>query len=334
MARTDLFPVRPEWLALTSEETLEPEIPICDAHHHLWDHGPADRYLADELQADLAAGHKVRSTVFVECHSAYRSDGPEELRPVGETEFVDAIARGANGPARIAAAIVGQADLMRGKRASEVLEAHIEASPRFTGIRYWLNCEEDPAADVRSDAPKRLAYEPKFREGYACLQKYGLIFDAWIYFPQLPDLVDLARAFPEVPVVLNHAGGLLGLGPYARRDEWFPVWKRNISEVARCPNVVVKLGGLCVPRCGFHWHERPRPPSSTELAEALAPYCLHCIDEFGPDRCLFESNFPADKIACSYNVLWNAFKRITSRFSAAERAALFEGTATRVYRIK
>jgi len=321
------------WLRQTYEEPLEPEIPICDSHHHLWDHGAEDRYLLPELLEDLSGGHKVTSTVFVECGAMYRKEGPPELKPVGETEFVEDIASRA-GEKRVAAGIVGHADLMLGARVAAVLEAHLEASKRFRGIRYWTTWDEHPEQVlVRHTAPKGIVHDRTFREGYACLERYGLSYDAWMFFPQLSDAVDLARSFPGITMVLEHIGGLVGIGPYANRQEVFEIWKRNISQVAKCSNVVVKIGGIGIERLGFGWHEREKPPSSGELAQAFAPYALHCIDQFGPDRCMMESNFPVDKASFSYNVLWNAFKRITERFSPEERAALFHGTAERVYRL-
>jgi predicted TIM-barrel fold metal-dependent hydrolase len=330
---------RPAWLKQTYEEPLERGLPICDTHHHFWDHGPADRYLLPELLEDVAGGHNVVSTVFVECGSGYRTDGAPELQPVGETELVEGIAAGheAGGPAmtRAAAGIVSYADLMLGDRVAEVLEAHLEASPRrFRGIRYWLTWDEHPQeVQLRTTAPRGLAYERKFREGYACLERYGLSYDAWMLFHQLPDAVDLARSFPGITMIVEHFGGLVGVGAYADRDQVFALWKRNIAEVARCPNVVVKLGGVGMPRLGFGWHEREKPLSSMELAQAFAPYFSYCIEQFGPARCMFESNSPVDQVSASYNVLWNAFKRITERYSPAERQEMFYGTAARVYRL-
>ena len=338
MALQEPPPPRPDWLGLTDEEPLEPDLPICDSHHHLWDNGPGARYLLDELLADTASGHTIVSTVFVDCHAMYRADGPADMRSVGETEFANGIAAmsasGRYGPTRVAAGLVARGDLGMGGAVAPVLEAHRAASRRLRGIRHWLNWEENAEAfGLRSDAPPGQALDARFREGYACLARYGLSFDAWLYFPQLPELVDLARAYPDIPVVLNHVGGVLGVGPYAERDEAFQLWKRNIAEVARCPNVFVKLGGLGVPRCGFAWEKRAAPPSSQELAQAYGPYILHCIDEFGPQRCMFESNFPADKIACSYAVLWNCFKSLTRGLTGRERAAMFHDTAARVYRL-
>lgn len=330
---------RDEWLRLTAEDALEPALPICDPHHHLWAR-PEDRYLLDELLQDVRSGHNIVSTVFIECRSMYRTDGPEEMKPVGETEFVEGIAANSasrrNGPTRVAAGIIGHANLTLGAAVAPVLEGHRAASPsRFRGIRHICVWDASPAIPIT--APVRMSglmLDSTFRAGFACLKEYGLSFEAWLYYPQLPELASLARAFPEVPIILNHIGGVLGVGPYAgRRDEVFQAWKRGIAEVAVCPNVVVKLGGLGMPRSGFGWETCPAPPTSTELAETTRPYYLTCIEKFGPSRCMFESNFPVDKESYSYNVVWNSFKRMTQSFSPTERAALFHDTAARIYRL-
>jgi len=325
------------WLALTTEEPIDPELPICDPHHHLWDR-PNIRYVLEELLQDIGGGHNIAQTVFVECRSEYRQEGPEEMRPLGETEFVEGIADqcqgGQYGKTRVAAGIVGFADLTLGSAVTPVLEAHTAASKkRFRGIRHitaW-----DSNLDVRSSTmTPELMSGSKFREGFACLKKNDLSFDAWLYHPQIMELVDLAKAFPEIPVILDHVGGPLGAGYYAeRRGEVFQEWKISIAALAACPNAVVKLGGLGMPICGFGWHEQERPPSSSEMAEAMAPFYLWCIEQFGVDRCMFESNFPVDKVSGSYTVLWNAFKRICADFSPADKAALFHDTAARVYRL-
>ncbi len=331
---------RADWLALTTEPTLEPDLPICDPHYHLWDRGPEDRYLLTDLLKEVSGGHNVVATVFVEFRSQYRQDGAPELKPVGETEFVERIAAesasGRHGRTRVAAAIMGFADLTLGAGVAKVLEAHLAASPtRFRGVRHsgsWV--ENGAAIGMQFRSPKGVLMDAKYREGLACLKKYNLVYDAWQLYPQLPEFIDLARAFPDQPMVLNHIGGMLGVGPYAgRRDEIYAQWQRDIDKVAELPNVFVKLGGLCTPRCGFGWSEQPRPPSSEELAKAFAPYYLHCIEKFGPSRCMFESNFPVDRASSSYNVLWNSFKRLTQKFSPAERAALFHDTAARAYRL-
>jgi L-fuconolactonase len=321
------------WLALTPEEPLEPELPICDPHHHLWDH-PRSTYLTAELLRD-AAGHRVLETVFVECSSEYRETGPEALRPVGETEFVDRLAAENRAGNEMAAGIVGFADLLRGAAVRDVLEAHLEASPRFRGIRHanaW-----DPSDQIRRshvDPPPGLLGLPAFREGFAELEKLRLSFDAWMFHPQIAELTDLARTFPGVSIVLDHVGGPLGIGPYAgKRSDVYEAWKPAIAELASCPNVVVKVGGMTMPINGFDWHKRDAPPASEELAAALKPWYGFAIERFGPERCMFESNFPVDRASCSYTVLWNTFKRIGAEYTTAERAALFRDTARRVYRL-
>lgn len=327
------------WLQLTAEEVLDPLLPICDPHHHLWDY-PQNRYLLDELLQDTGGGHNVAETVFVECMAMYRKAGPRAMKPVGETEFVQGIAAqsasGQYGPTAVAAGIVSFADLTLGAAVEPVLEAHVAASRnRFRGIRHATSWHASP--DIRNahtQPPEGLLFDAKFREGFARLQKLGLSFDAWLYHTQLFDLVDLARAFPDTTIILNHVGGPLGIGPYiGKRKEVFEDWRRGIAAVAACSNVVVKLGGLTMTMCGFDWHKRDKPPTSAELAETNGPYYLYCIEQFGVKRCMFESNFPVDKASCSYTVLWNSFKRLTHNFSPEERAALFHDTAARVYRL-
>lgn len=322
--------------SVANEVALEPDLPICDAHHHLWERPPRD-YLLNELIEDLRSGHNIVSTVAIECGYGYRPDGSEEFRPVGETEFLENIAaRVAGDPsirARIAAAIVGHANLVLGDAVAPVLEAHLAASPkRFRGIRHSTTWDSSGA--LRSDAARGLLADGKFRAGFARLEKLGLSFEAWVYHPQLIELADLARAFPQVPMVVNHIGAPLGVGPYAgKRDEVFRNWSRGVAEVAQCPNAVVKLGGVGSLRSGYDWHERAVKPSSFELAEILRPYIEHCIDKFGVERCMFESNFPVEKASNTYVNLWNAFKRITEKYATGERAGLFHDNAARVYRI-
>lgn len=318
----------------TVESALEPELPICDAHHHLWERSP-NVYLLDELREDLRSGHNVVSTVVVECGYGYLKDGPEALKPVGEVEFFEEAANRAAraGQTRVVAAIVGFADLALGDDVAPVLEAHQAASPkRFRGIRYSTTW--DGSGALRNEAPPGMLADKKFRQGFVWLDRLGLSFDAWLYHPQLAELADLAGAFPDVTIILNHIGAPLGVGPYAgRRDEVFRAWSKGIAEVAACPNVVVKLGGVGSSRSGYDWHRRAVKPSSEELAQVLKPYFEQCIDKFGVQRCLFESNFPVEKLSNSYVVVWNAFKRLSRGYSAAERAALFHDTAARVYRI-
>ena len=337
------MPTPNNWLDQVQETALEPNQPIIDPHHHLWDYPKVEngRYLLDELLADINTGHNIVATVFVECGSMFRADGPDALRPVGETEFVQGIAAmsasGVYGKTRVAAGIVGFADLLLGARARDVMEAHIAASPnRFRGIRHAVSWHESP--DIRnahSKPPQGLLLHKTFREGFAQLAPLGLSFDAWLFHTQIDELTDLARAFPDTTIVFDHFGGPLGIGPYAgNSDEVFNTWCKSVDELARCRNVVAKLGGINMTLNGFAWNKRDKPPTSQQLADATQRYYLHAIEQFGPERCMFESNFPMDKLSCSYVVLWNSFKRIAANFSAAEKAALFHDTAARVYRIE
>ena len=333
-----------DWLALTQEPALEPEIPICDPHHHFWDFRaariPHQRYLLHELVSDISSGHNVRSTVFVEARAMYRADGPEEMRPVGEVEFVQGLAAasasGLYGPARAAAAIVGHADLTLGERVQPVLEALQAASPnRFRGIRHSVTW--DPHPEVENTAAHKMEGQlgsKDFRAGARVLARMGLSLEGWLFFPQLSELADFSRAVPDLTIILNHIGGLLRVGPYANRDdEVLAIWRSGIAAVADCPNVNIKLGGIGMPRTGFDWHARNKPIGSEELAESMAPFMTYCIEQCGPDRSMFESNFPVDKVSYSYNVMYNAFKRLSKGYSASERAAMFHDTAARVYRI-
>jgi L-fuconolactonase len=327
------------WLAKTEEPALEPDLAICDPHHHLWDFR-RHRYLVPELFADMETGHRIVSTVFIECTAFYRADGTVPMRPVGETEFVNGqaamAASGRYGATRGCAGIVGLADLTLGAAVEEVLAAHVAAgNGRFRGIRYAAGWEASEAIHNSHTQPGPERYlDPVFREGFAKLQPLGLSFDAWLYHPQLPDVIDLARAFPDQPIVMDHVGGVLGIGPYAgKRAEIFPVWQRHVRELARSENVHMKLGGLAMKICGFEFDKQARPPSSEELAAAWRPYIETCIEAFGVKRCMFESNFPVDKVSCSYAMLWNAFKRLAAGATAAEKQALFHDTAVNFYRL-
>ena len=329
------------WLAKRPKEPiLEPDLPIVDPHHHLWDHAN-HRYLLDELVADTGTGHNITATVYIDCRSMYRADGPKEMRPVGETEFVNGVAAmsasGLYGPTRACAGIISYVDMTLGARARDVLEAHIAAgNGRFRGIRHsggW-----DPSPDVRNahtNPPQGLYAQADYRAGVAELGKLGLTYEAWQYHPQVKEVTALAKAVPGTTMILNHCGGPLGIGPYAgKTDAVFAAWKADMAELARCPNVVVKLGGLGMDIGPFVEHmKRPAPPSSQEIADAWGPWIKTCIDAFGADRCMFESNFPVDKISNGYATLWNAFKLMAKGASASEKTDLFSGTAKRVYRL-
>ncbi len=333
------LPVRDDWLARRTEPPLEPGLPIVDPHHHLWDR-PDWMYMLPDLLADLAAGHNMLATVFVQARAFHRAGGPEEFRPVGETEFVNGVAAmsasGRYGPAQVCAGIVGHADLSLGARVQDVLEAHLRAGGgRFRGIRHITAWDADPSILNPAYAPPPgLMGETKFREGLARLAPLGLSFDAWLYHPQIDELTALAQASPETRIVLDHVGGPLAIGPYAgKRDAIFPGWAASIRKLAQCPNVYVKLGGLGMKINGFDFHEGVDPPSSEALAAAWKPYIDTCIEAFTPARCMFESNFPVDKGSYSYGVFWNACKRLASGASAGEKADLFARTAARFYRL-
>ena len=328
------------WLAKAPPEPiLEPELAIVDTHHHLWDF-PGYRYLLDELLVDLGSGHNVVATVFEECRSMYRAHGPEEMKPVGEVEFVAGVAAmsasGRYGSTRVGAGIVGFADLTLGDRVAAVLEAEIAAGGgRFRGVRHSAAWDADPIIgnSHHFDGPG-LYRDPAFRAGMQQLERLGLSLDAWVFHPQLAEVVDLARAFPSANIVMCHMGGPLGYGPYAgKKDEVFARWKAGMTALAACPNVHVKLGGLGMKMFGFDVHEGALPPSSEQLATAWRPYIETCIAAFGPGRAMFDSNFPVDKGSYGYGVFWNACKRLAEGASAAEKADLFHGTASRVYRL-
>jgi predicted TIM-barrel fold metal-dependent hydrolase len=301
---------------------------IVDPHHHLWEH-PTKPYMMAELGADTASVAGVTKTVFVECGSGYRPDGPEAFRPVGETEFVVAA-----DPDGSIAGIVGFADLTR-PEITDVLAAHVDAGAgRFRGIRHaaaW-----DPSPEIREShtkPPPHLLGHDDFRRGFAALGAAGLSFDAWLYHPQLPELTALCRAVPDTPVILDHLGGPLGIGPYAaRRDEVLAGWRASMEDVASCDNVVLKLGGIGMAIYGLGWH-RDGGASSEQLVEAWGEPIRWCVDTFGADRCMFESNFPVDKQSCTYADLWSAFEQIVAGASRAEHEALFSATATRSYRL-
>ncbi len=338
-AHSPYLAVRDEWLAQRVEPVLDPALPIIDPHHHLWDR-LGWRYLVDDLAADIAQGHNIRSTVFIQCRAMHRATGPEAFRPVGETEFVVGQAAmsesGAYGPARVALGIVGHVDLRLGALARNVLEAHIAAgNGRFRGIRHISTWDEDPSLlNPAYQPPRDMFYSSEFREGFAQLAPLGLSFDAWLYHRQIPDLAKLARAFPGTQIILDHVGGPLGIGRYAgQREAVFAEWKANIRDLARCPNVAVKLGGLGMRIGGFGFEGGALPPSSDDLAAAWKPYIETCIEAFGAARCMFQSNFPVDKGSYGYGVFWNACKKLAAGVSPSEKAALFHDTAARVYRL-
>jgi L-fuconolactonase len=349
----------------TAEAIIDPELPIVDPHHHLWFHPQAlldglgrednlmaralspafrrnARYLFDELLADLNSGHNIRATVYVEVGSMYRQRGPEELRSVGEVEFANGMAAiaasGVFTDVAICAGIVGKVDLRIGDAAKGVLEAHIAAGGgRYRGIRAAHGAYDAHPAVLGAafNGVPQLHLAGNFRAGFRHLAPLGLSYDAWQLEYQLGELVDLVRAFPETQVIVNHLGGLFGIGPYeGRQEERFAAWHANIRALAQCPHVTMKLGGLGMPTCGLPSSFARTPPGSEQLAQDWRPYVESCIEAFGADRCMFESNYPVDFATARYPIIWNAFKRIASAASPHEKAALFSRTAARVYRIE
>ncbi|MBY5496031.1 amidohydrolase family protein (plasmid) [Rhizobium leguminosarum] len=339
------IPIRPFWLATCQEEALQPGQRIIDAHHHLFDR-PGWRYLLDDLLVDIGEGHNVQATVYVQGRAMLRTDGPEIMRPIGETEFANGVAAmsesGSYGDVRVCAGIVGFADLLRGDAVRPVLEAHLAAAGafgegpgRFRGIRHIAVWDPDPAMVNPAYQPtENMLESAAFRTGFAHLSPLGLSFDAWLLFHQIPHLARLARAFPETQIVLDHCGGIAGIGAYAgKRDEVFSVWSAGISDLAKCPNVMVKLGGLGLGLSGFGFEQQPVAPSSAQLAATWRPYMETVLDAFGTDRCMFESNFPIDKGSYSYSNGWNAMKRIAENFNQTEKDDLFWRSAARFYRL-
>uniref|UniRef100_A0A9E8CJP1 Amidohydrolase family protein n=1 Tax=Bosea sp. NBC_00436 TaxID=2969620 RepID=A0A9E8CJP1_9HYPH len=320
---------------------LEPQQPIVDAHHHLYDR-PGLRYLLDEFEADLRSGHDVRATVLVQARASYRPAGPAASQPLGETEA--AMRMAASGArAGVAAGIVGYADLTLGDAVRPVLEEHIRiaggttaAGGRMAGIRHITAWDPEPSLfNPAYPASEDLMDSTGFRAGFAHLGALGLSFDAWVYFHQLPRLARLARNFPAVPIIVDHCGGVLGTGPYARnKREVFELWSRAMRDLAGCPNITVKLGGLGMPLSGFGFETQARRPTSPELAKAWRPVIETCIEALGPARCMFESNFPPDRVSYSYATGWNAMKRLVARAGSDEKDALFWRTACRVYGLR
>ena len=329
---------RQEWLDQVQEVVIDPGRAIVDPHHHLWDRPERGSYLLDDLRADTGSGHHVTDTVFVECGAGYLQDGPEHLRPVGETAFVAAIAaESRRSPGARISGIVARADLRLGADLlGEVLDAHEAAGDGlFRGIRHaGARDEHREALTIPGSAPAGLYADPDFRAGVALLGERGLTYDTWHYHHQNADFAALAEAVPGTTMVLDHFGTPLGVGPYeGRRDEIFATWEDDIAAIAEHGNVVAKLGGLAMPDNGFGWHLAERPPTSDDLVAAQGRYYRHALECFGADRCMFESNFPVDRWSLSYPVLYNAFKKMAAERPDAEQDALFSGTARRVYRL-
>ena len=324
------------WLAQVEEEIVDPAREIVDPHHHLWD-SPDLHYSLDNLWADTGSGHRVTQTVFMECGASYLTDGPDYLRPVGETQFVAGVAEAsATDPLKATiAGIVAHADLSHAEL-DAILDAHeVAGNGLFRGIRHSGAWDANPEAlTIPFRGAEGQYANPAFRLGVARLGERGLTYDTWHYHPQNKDYCDLARAVPDTMMVLDHFGTPLGVGAYAgKRDAIFEIWKQDIAAIAECPNVHAKLGGLAMPDNGIGWMGRTLPPTSDEFVADQARYYHHAIDCFGPERCMFESNFPVDRLSLSYHVLWNGLKKIAARYSEAEQEQMFSKTARKVYNI-
>ncbi|MDX1780063.1 MAG: amidohydrolase family protein [Thalassovita sp.] len=326
------------WHAQITEDIIDPAREITDPHHHLWGGRLGSRYELEDLWEDTGAGHNVTRTVFIECGSKYNRDAPEPFDPVKETEYVAAIAaEAAKQPEKAQiAAIVAHADLRLDEATlGAVLDAHGEASPLFRGIRHagaWD--EERDKFMFKGQTVPHLYLDPDFQRGVRLLGARGLTYDTWHFHPQNGEFLELAKACPDTTIVLDHFGTPIGTERFAgTREDRFGQWKDEMAAIAECPNVVAKLGGLAMPVNGFGWFGRDLPPSSDELVEAQAHYYHHMIDVFGPDRAMFESNFPVDKLSVGYVVYWNAMKKIAAGYDEAAQQAMFSGTANRVYRI-
>ena len=333
-----------DWLEITKEEIIEPGLPICDPHHHYWDlrveRTPYGRYLLHELLNDIN-DHNVTSTVFIEARAMYSADLEKNYRPVGEVEFVEGLsaasASGIYGKSRASASIIGHANLNLGNKVEPILESLLEASPRrFKGIRHIVAWDDDKKVDsIPVYNLEEQMTTKNFIDGAKVLSKMGLSFDSWMYFHQLPQLLNLAKEVPDLPIIVDHIGGILLIGEYAnKKEEILKIWEKNISDLSECPNVEIKLGGLGMPITGHDWHLRNTPVGSEELANQMKYYLDYCIEKFGPQRGMFESNFPVDKVSFSYNVLYNAFKRYSKNYSKSERAAMFHDNAIRFYKVE
>ena len=327
-----------QWLELATEVAIEPDLEIVDPHHHMWDTVSAyGRYELEDLRADTNAGHNVVETVFIDCGANYLSDGPTHLQPVGESHYIAGRADESDRtPGAKIAAIVSHADLTLGSSVREVLEAHVEAAGgRFRGIRHAGARLDDPAVPTSRLAPPADLYgQDGFRQGARTLASMGFSFEAWQYHPQLPLVTDFARAVPELTIVVNHLGGPVGVGRYAH--DWDGVLaevRHGLATLAELDNVVLKVGGIGMTRFGARWHENELPPTSDDLLDVWGDTMSWAIDTFGPRKCMFESNYPVDGETTGYVALWNAFKKVSSGYTEAERQDLFSGTARRVYRL-
>lgn len=333
-----LQPKSTAWLDQVQEEIIDPERRIIDPHHHLWSKPLAfGRYELEDLWADTGSGHNIEKTVFIDCHANYRADGPGRMKPIGETEYVAEVAAASreNPQQATIAAIVSHVNLLLGDAVEDVLQAHEDAGQGlFRGIRH-AGPFDDSGSLVNAGSGRPCPYqEPDFQTGLRKLTAMGYSYDTWHFHMQNSSFLALAKAVPEATMVLDHFGTPLGVGAYAdQREEIFAQWSKDIAAIAQCPNVYAKLGGLAMIDNGFGWDSQDRPPTSDEFVDAQRRYYEHTVECFGPERCMFESNFPVDRLSISYPVLWNGLKKIAAQYSESEQDAMFYGTAAKVYRI-
>ena len=323
-----------EWLNQHSEEIIDAERPIIDPHHHLW---PGEnKYLLEDLWADTSSGHNIKHTVFIECTQEFLTSGPDHLKPIGETIFVKKIADEAKKvPSKSQiSGIVSHVDMTLGEGINEVLDLHfLHGESLFKGIRRaggW-----DPHENMRNShhsPPKDMYLSDIFNKSLKILGEKGLVFEAWQYHHQINQVSILAREHPNLKIVLNHFSGPIGIGPYKDlRNEIFEQWKKDIDELVKNKNVYAKLGGLAMPINGYNFHKQSMPPSSDQIVEAQKNYYDYSIKSFGPERCMFESNFPVDKQSVSYHVIWNAFKKISKDYTEEDKEYLFLKSAENFY---
>ena len=332
-----------EWLLTNKEEAIEPNLPICDPHHHLWDFNKTyieEKYLLPDILKDTNSGHNIVSTVFIECGAMYNPEHSIEEQVINETEFVNGIAAMSNsglyGKTKIAEGIVGSAPLLLGDKVANILDKHISVAPkRFKGIRSQAAMHPDGTIPSTRARPIEGVYiNDIFHQGFSHLEARNLSFEAWCYHPQLPQLIKLANKFPNTSIILNHFGGPLGIGSFVNKEEeTYSFWEKQITELSKCENVTAKLGGIAMEINGFNWHKNKIAPSGQDLINRTKRYYEKTIEVFGVDRCMFESNFPVDKISCSYVNLWNSFKLLTKDYSTNERAKLFHDNANRIYKL-
>ena len=327
---------REDWLASHQEEIIDPDLPIIDPHHHLWAYPQFGPYLLENLWGDTNSGHNIKKTVYIECGWAYDTDAEKSLQSLGETKFIaDVAAQAEKDPSKAQiAGHIGHVDLCH-DNLDDLLDKHVEASNQLLrGIRHHGASDTEEALLIKTDTPPHLYLEADYQRGVKTLGKRGLTFDSWNFHHQIPELTALAQACPDTTIILDHFGTPLGVGGYTgKRDEIMAQWKIDVAELAKCPNVHAKLGGYAMPDNGWAYHERPVPPSSDDFVSDQADWYHYTIDQFGPSRCMFESNFPVDRASISYHVLWNAFKKIADRYSEDEKQSMFWGTAEKVYSV-